>query len=424
MSFASPSAVQRRHVFFVAGFDRKRPRYYHALYRSQAHRQAAVSGLDIQVSRERSQPSANSSAWTTTAQSADGSHVHSSYELLEWHDIVQAHWARSAWKVLVDGIATLAFGLRDGAVQRMFRLFAPPVYATVLPLLMVTLCAVLGVGSGVALAWLTGSMTGAATLLSMAIGAAAAAAVFGTGVKLVHRFQMTWLLRLARFAHLQAAGAIPELDHRLSAFAQRIAAIASRDDTDAPDEILIVGHSVGANLAVSLLARVLELQEDRNTSRRAPLVLLSLGHCLPLLSSLSQAENFRRDLHRVAQSNIDWLDITAPIDWAAFPQVDPVAAAGLPPAAAPGWHPRLLSPRFHLLFSKVRYQQLKRNRFQVHMQYLMASELAGRYDYFSITAGPQTLRERYSQTTEEQAASSPIAGPEPRPRRQSTEARE
>jgi hypothetical protein len=163
----------------------------------------------------------------------------------------------------------------------------------------------------------------------------------------------------------------------------------------------VVGHSVGATLAVSVLARVLERQaaaaspggHGATAEPRQP-VLLSLGHCLPLMTSLSPASRERQDLARVAASPIPWLDVSAPIDWAAFPAVDPVTGAGLP-AAPPGWHPRLVSPRFHQLFGPESYARLRRNRFQVHLQYLMAAERPGRYDYFAITAGPQTLRERF-----------------------------
>ena len=57
-------AVRRRHVFFIAGFDPRSPRWYHALYRTQARRQAAAGGLTLQVDRERWRPSPVSTAWT------------------------------------------------------------------------------------------------------------------------------------------------------------------------------------------------------------------------------------------------------------------------------------------------------------------------------------------------------------------------
>ncbi|MEO8281161.1 MAG: hypothetical protein ABI564_15790, partial [Ideonella sp.] len=351
----------------------------------------------------------NSTSWTTTANTADGS-VHAIYELLEWHDIVKTHWAKSAWKVLMDGATTVDFMVRDGAVQRALRLFGPPVYATLLPLLVLALCTAMSGAAGVALAWATRTITGTPAFAAAALGALLAAVLFGLSVKLVHRIRITWLLRLVRFAHLQTAGAVPVLDQRLAAFAQRIAAVAAAKGDDAPDEILIVGHSVGANLAVGVIARVLALQDEQDAhsaeprQRRPAIALLSLGHCMPLLSSLTDAVDFRRDLQRVADAPVDWLDITAPIDWAAFPQVDPVTSAGLQPVAA-GWHPRLLSPRFHLLFSSAGYARLKRNRFLVHMQYLMASEYPGRYDYFAITAGSQSLRARFDQADDAAEAS-------------------
>ena len=176
--------------------------------------------------------------------------------------------------------------------------------------------------------------------------------------------------------------------------------------SDKVDEILIVGHSVGATLAIGLLARLLERQPDLNGDRNPRISLLSLGHCLPLLSALSPAQALRDDLQRVANSAVDWLDITAPIDWAAFPGVDPVTAAGLPAVAA-GWHPKLLSPRFHKLFSPEAYARLKRSRFQVHLQYLMASERPGAYDYFAITAGAQRLRDRFDAAATQAPADAP-----------------
>lgn len=406
MASSDARPVRRRHVFFIAGFDPKSPRYYHALYRSQAKRQTAVSGMAIQIDKARSQPGPHSTAWAVEAQGASGP-VHTVYELLQWDDIVRAHWSPSPWRVLIDGIRTVLFGLRDGAVQRMYRLYRPPVYATFFPLVLLLLCALLaaavglGVGSGLAatVALPRGLATGA--------GAAVALVLLWQALLLVHRVQFTWLLRLVRFTHLHAEGKVPGMDQRLAAFAERIAEVMATPPSEAsdggPDEVLVVGHSVGATLAMSVLARALERSPALGTQRAAQIparpafALLSLGQCIPLMSALSPAQALRGDLQTVANSPIPWLDISAPIDWAAFPGVDPVAGAGLPPAP-PGWHPRLLSPRFHQLFGPETYARLKRNRFQVHLQYLMASERPGAFDYFAITAGPQTLSARFPES--------------------------
>lgn len=388
MSAHQSGTVGRRHVFFIAGFDPKSPRYYHALYRREAARQSVVSGLQIEVGKTRSRPTAFSTAWTIEA---GDNPVHTVFEILQWDDIVHAHWTDRAGRVLVDGIRTIVFGLRDGAVQRMFRLFRPPVYATFLPLIVLSIGSLLAAALGSAVGWALATAGGLPAALGWAGGLLASVVLVMLLLQVVHRIQITWLLRLVRFTHQQAIGKVPGLDERLSAFAARIAVVTAQTGDAAVDEILVVGHSVGASLATCSLARWIDLQTAAPGAQKP--VLLSLGHCLPLLGCLTPAVQFRRDLQALANADIDWLDITAPIDWAAFPGVDPVAAAGLPSPPA-GWHPRLLSPRFHRLFSAPTYARLKANRFKVHLQYLMAGERVGRYDYFAITAGAQTLRER------------------------------
>lgn len=388
--------VRRRHLFFIAGFDPKSPRWYQALYRKQARRQQKLNGLTIRVEPQQIRPTAFSTAWQLHAAAASGT-VETVHEMLQWDDIVRRHWSHSAWRVLFDGLRSVIYGLRDGAVQRMYRLFRPPVYATFLPLVVLALCVSIALALGLGVAHLLADGEHLAPLPAYAVGVFIAAALLAGSVALVHRIQITWLLRLVRFTVLQAQGRVPELEKRLSQFANRVAEVASarpEAGSDPVDEILIVGHSVGATLAIGLIARLLERMPDLNGDRYPRLSLLSLGHCIPLLSALGPAQALRNDLQRVADSDIDWLDISAPIDWAAFPGIDPVSAAGLQAAAA-DWHPKMLSPRFHKLFGHAAYARLKRNRFQVHLQYLMASERPGAYDYFAITAGTQRLRERF-----------------------------
>ncbi len=386
------ATVRRRHVFFIAGFDPKSPRYYQALYRREARRQSLVSGLPVRVDKGCTRPTPFSTAWRVGSE-ADGEVVDTVVEILQWDDIVRAHWTDSAWGVLTGGVRAVAFGLRDGAVGRMFRLFRPPVYAAFLPIVLMLMGGLLAVAIGIVVASaLSGSAAGLPPVFGAAAGTLTAFALTALLLRLVHRMQITWLLRLLRFTVLQANGQVAGLDDRLAAFATRIAAVAAAAENEAVDEILVVGHSVGASLAIDALGQWLDRQHDAGT--RTP-TLLSLGHCMPLLSALTPASRFRQHLQRVANAGIDWLDITAPIDWAAFPGIDPVTAAGLPPAPA-GWHPRLLSPRFHRLFSPATYAVLKRKRFKVHRQYLMAGERPGRYDYFAITAGPLTLRQRFA----------------------------
>jgi pimeloyl-ACP methyl ester carboxylesterase len=208
---------------------------------------------------------------------------------------------------------------------------------------------------------------------------------------------MAWLMRSTRFILRQARGATPELEARIDEFAQRVAAALG---DDANDEVLVVGHSSGAMLAVSTAARAL-VRRDRATpageSGGRPLSLLTLGECIPMLSYQPEAGAFRAELATLAtSSSLTWLDFTAPPDGCCFALVDPTAVCEEREQAARWVPPKRLSPRFAQMFDAPTYAQVRADKYRCHFQYLMASQIPGAYDYFAITAGPQRLGDRFA----------------------------
>ena len=191
----------------------------------------------------------------------------------------------------------------------------------------------------------------------------------------------------------QALGQTPELEARLDQHAQALLnCLAGSKD----DELILVGHSSGAIMAVSVMARALRIDPD--LGRRGPRVaLLTLGQWIPLMGCLPQAQAFRDELRLLgAAPGIDWLDFTAPPDGCCFALTDPLQACGIDRTGALPDRPKLLSPRFMNMFEPQRYAQLRPDKFRVHFQYLMASDKAVEYDYFAITAGNQSLAERFA----------------------------
>ena len=90
--------VQRRHVFFVSGFDPKGAAHYHRLYRTQAALQGTVTHTVYEVS-DRKQGDNGNAVWTV--RSGDTETV---YEYVRWDDIVRSHWPRGAWQVLMRSV--------------------------------------------------------------------------------------------------------------------------------------------------------------------------------------------------------------------------------------------------------------------------------------------------------------------------------
>jgi acetyl esterase/lipase len=158
------------------------------------------------------------------------------------------------------------------------------------------------------------------------------------------------------------------------------------------DEVLVVGHSSGAHLAVSVLA---DMIRDGLPQPRPALALLSLGQVVPMVSFLPKAGRLRGDLHHLAASDaLTWVDVTAPGDGCAFALCDPVAVTGVAPQAK-RW-PLVVSAAFTQTLSPARWKALRWKFFRLHFQYLCAFDRPGDYDYFQITGGPQTLAARYA----------------------------
>lgn len=391
---AGAGKVRRRHVLYLSGFDPQGPAHYHALYRDQAARQAGVAGYRIEVG-PRVRLGANA-AWSVQWQGAEGgAPVHTCYEFLRWDDLVRAHWPRGRARLIATTLATTGRLVANGSLWRILQTSWPACLALVAP-------ALLMLGVVTAAAGLLGLVWGvhAELVNRLGMGSAAAVAVLMLalgGAALAHvarraegRVQMAWLMRSASVILRQARGELPALEQRLDRFADRLRELLGQAGLD---EVLVVGHSSGAMLAASVVARALP-----DGPAPARLALLTLGECMPMLSYQPQALGFRAELARLrGMSGLLWVDYTAPPDACCFALVDPteVCEDGLPACRrAPDAGPKRLSPRFAQLFDAADWRRIRRDKYRCHFQYLMAAERPGGYDYFLLTAADQRLGER------------------------------
>lgn len=383
------SQLKKRHVFYLSGFDPRGPAFYRRLYQSEAARQSVVNGMALGIG-ERTKPGAHSQAWRIQAQTDAGT-VETTYEFLRWDDLIRKYWQRNELRVLLDYCRVYAMCIANGMFGHVLKTAWPPFVAAVVPLILVLAMLALAMVAG----WGTGraiTAVGGAGALAWAGALGVFAGVVQLGRLLERRLNSFWLLRIYAFTRRQAGEHLADLEERLDGFARQLVAQAQAGEDD---EILLVGHSTGTIMAVSVLARALAL--DPQLASHGPRIsLLTLGHCIPILSFLPNAQRFRDELACVAQASaIDWVDFTAPTDGACFALIDPVAATGIarPDGAEP--RPKLLSARYVTLFTPKTYAAMKYDWYRHHFQYLMAGEKAGDYDYFAITAGPQSLGERY-----------------------------
>ena len=118
----------------------------------------------------------------------------------------------------------------------------------------------------------------------------------------------------------------PELEARMAEFADIIAAALTED----VDEVLVVGHSSGAHLAVSILADL--IRAGRVPANGPALSFLSLGQVVPMVSFLPTRTGCAPICTTCrARDELTWVDVTAPGDGCAFALCDPVAVSGVAP---------------------------------------------------------------------------------------------
>ncbi len=381
--------VFRRRVFYIPGYDPIHPRRYRELYRKEGAAQAALSGYAMELKPKKLR---GPYGWHVRAE-LEGRSVETDVEVLVWSDIVKDSMDQGIPGTYLQLLRTAWAYIGSGALFRLMRLRKGPIIAALYPIfaLMLQLAFALGLGAGtvvLVMAVVPGQI-GAA--LAVGLGTAAVVAMLRWFKRKDGKFFAYYLMHDYAYS-AQSRGANPAaLEARMAAFRMTIA-----ESLLLPyDEVLVVGHSSGAHLAVSILADLIRA----GLPAQAPVLsFLSLGQVVPMVSFLPEAKRLRGDLHYLAASDaLTWVDVTAPGDGCAFALCDPVAVSGVAPEGQ-RW-PLVFSAAFTQTLRPETWAALRWRFFRLHFQYLCAFDnLPGTptdYDYFRVTAGPLTLAQRF-----------------------------
>jgi hypothetical protein len=381
--------VAKRRMFYIPGYDPIHPRRYRELYRTESATQAKISDYGITLFARQG---GERYGWEVKGL-MDDTDVDTSVDVLVWSDIVRDSMDTSILGTYAQLIRTAWVYIGSGALWRLMRLRKGPVIAALYPIGMLLLQFFLAILAASIAFW------GVTALLILHLGFVAKVIATGTGVAL-----FIWLLRWFKskdgkfFAyylmHDYAYGAAtrgantPALEGRIAEFGEAITEALASD----VDEVLIVGHSSGAHLGVSVLADL--IRDGRVPTNGPALSFLSLGQVVPMVSFLPEARRLRADLAYLSASNaLTWVDVTAPGDGCAFALCDPVSVSGVAPAGK-RW-PLVFSAAFTQSLRPETWKALRWRFFRLHFQYMCAFDAPRDYDYFRITAGPLTLADRY-----------------------------
>ncbi|MEG8017976.1 hypothetical protein [Sphingomonas sp. LR55] len=361
--------IFKRKVFYVGGFDPRGVRFYYNLAKEQLGRYADKTGEAVTMSSRR-KASAIRSDWTIRNDTADAT---TDYSFLRWEDIVQQAWIRNPVQLALRAARVYAGYLRlfDFATVRklatgpLVTMLYPPILGILLPLLLALPVFL------IALLWLPWWL---ALGLGLVIGGAGA-------IPLLDAIRAPWLLRFAVFNGEFGDGeGSPALQARLDAFADEIAKDLHGDH----DEVLLVSHSNGSILAMLLMARLLERYDG---ILPANFVLVTYGHCIPLVACRRDAVRFHARLRYLSHQDFRWIDIGSPPDGAAFFGANPLLLVG--PSPRP--QIELLSPRFHRFYEPETYHKGWRNKYEIHFDYLRVGDRVSPLDLPSLTASARSI---------------------------------
>lgn len=373
--------IARRHVFHVAGYDPYDITGQHRRFR----RELAKFAMTWNVSATASDlvQDADAAAWTVTTRGPNWS-VETTFEPLDWHDIVRADLAKPIWLRLAGVPAVFVDFVASGTVARYFAASHRYAFFFLVPFFDVALFALAGALAGYALS-AEDALVGVARV---SVATAIALVVF-LGL-------MRWPGRLLRvdqgladwmFARDYLRGRRPDIEARLDRFAERVVASAR---AGIADEIVIVGHSLGATFVVDLVTRA--LGRDPELTRRGPeLAVLTIGATIPKLALHPKGGRLRGCAERVAgEPGMFWVEYQARDDSISFYKFHPVTLRAIRPAGDPA-QPLVRRVQLHEMMTARDFFRYRLSFMRLHYQFVMANAQRATYDYFLIVCGPLSL---------------------------------
>jgi hypothetical protein len=388
--------VRRRTVFYVHGFDPRGPAPYHRMFVEEAARQAAVSGAEIDVGARR-RGGRDVDMWEVRAR-FDGVATRTTWVFLRWDDVVRRLWTRGGPRLVAEIWAATAVLWRTGLLGRSWRRARPLALALLLPVASTTtfqaLAAAGAAGLGLLAWWGARRLAlpaAAGPLLALAVLPIAPLLALSGWRRFDAALRVSWLVQSMTNIARAARDRRPEVRKAAEPIAERILEAAAGFDAD---EVLVVGHSYGAAVAVMALARALELDPRLGRRPGGPAVsFLTLGQSIAAWDHVAQGGRFHQDLEAVVRAGGDegtrriaWVDVTSPSDGASSSWLDPCELVD-----GGAGRPVRRSPHFHLILSRERFRRIRMRPFDYHFQYLRASEASGGYDFFRLACGPERL---------------------------------
>jgi hypothetical protein len=367
--------VAKRVVFHIGGYDPTMPpasaqrRFAREMGRFQRTWlvKAFIDGL---------RDSTDQIKWKVTTTGPNWQ-VETDYHLVRWDDVIESFKQRPIWFRIPQGILAFLDFVAAGALWGYLRtnwhyagFFLYPFVAF---------------GVLIVAAFLVGEFAfkiGGSISLTIGIGLLAFATLLVGPWRWLHlgdHFD-DWIFSRE---YIQSGSSI--IEQRLDRLAAEIIAAASGSDAD---ELVVIGHSLGAVIGIDLLDRAVKLDPTLG-ARKMPVMFITIGSSILKVGFHRDATRFRAAVERVARApGIFWADYQARIDVLNFYDTKPMAEMALPTENEPVV--RLVE--FSRMLERAMYRRIRLNFYRLHCQFISGNDRRAAYDYFMLVCGPVSAK--------------------------------
>jgi len=380
--------VTKRSVFLIGGYDPQPANVFFERMSRELPRFEATWGVSATLS-PATVSAGGEIATATLATRGENWAVATKIAFLVLDGIVVRDGARPLSARLARALVAFADYLASGTFFRMARKAWRFALFFIYPFVAITFFAVLALAAALAIQKL-------APMLPAALGLTGGLMVFAAlCLSIGKRQSILQLLDLWSFSRDFLRSRRPDAEALLDHFAVAICAHAREHRAD---ELLLVGHSVGAALILDVAARCLQL-DTHFADHSGRTAVLTLGSIAPALGLHPAAGPFRARLQKLAEDPaLQWVDVQCLIDPINFYKCDPLADIGLAPQVKnhPPGMPFALActVRIRDMLEATTYKRIKRRMLRVHYQYIFGNTKRYFYDFFMICCGPLALAER------------------------------
>ncbi|MGO4173446.1 hypothetical protein [Bosea sp. TAF32] len=366
---ASETRVLKRRVYHVGGYDPAPPSAVFERFAKELKRFERAWNVRTTISELTAEP--DLATWQVSAAGPNW-RTETEVRLVRWDDLIAESVAGPTWGRLIPGAAAFFDFLSAGAFVGYLRSSWRYAMFFIYPFVILMSIIALAIGSFYLVSKIVGSVFFGLAVLFLVV-----CLLLYVSDRLLY---LGLLLDDWIFSRHYIRFGNEVLDVRL----QRVAAdIAASAQSEAVDEVLIVGHSLGAVLAVDLIDRATKLQLERRVSRK--LAFFSVGASILKIGLHRAARGFREAVGRVSSNpDVVWADYRARSDVMNFYGADLLRDLRLPATGSP----MVRNVSIRRMIAPERYPRIRRNWYKMHCQFVRANDRRAPYDYFMSICGP------------------------------------